>query len=191
MLPDDVLLAIFGFFVEKERFPTAEWQTLVHVCRCWRSLVFGSPRRLNLRLYCSNKTPARGTLDIWPALPLFIVCIGMAKSMDNIAAVLERSDCVCYIRLAGLESSDLEKPLAAMQVPFPKLTDLVLWSKGETLSVLPDSFLGGSTPRLEALSLSGIPFPGLPNLLLSATHLVVLTVIFTIFLIPDTFHPRQ
>ena len=180
MLPDDVLLDIFDFFVQEYYFSKEdmeEWQTLVHVCRRWRSLVLGSPRRLNLRLFCSDKTPARGTLDVWPALPLFIGCREMAESVDNIVAVLERSDRVCYISLTDLESSDSEKLLAAMQVPFPELTHLLLYLNGkidETLSVLPDSFLGGSAPRLEYLWLYGIPFPGLPNLLLSATHLVVI-----------------
>jgi hypothetical protein len=40
------------------------------------------------------------------------------------------------------------------------------------LGVIPDSFLDGSAPRLRLFELSGIPFPGLPKLLLSATHLV-------------------
>jgi hypothetical protein len=40
-----------------------------------------------------------------------------------------------------------------------------------TVLPIPDSFLGGSTPRLQYLSLDNIPFPGLPNLLLSAIHL--------------------
>jgi hypothetical protein len=39
-------------------------------------------------------------------------------------------------------------------------------------AVIPDSFLGGFAPRLEGLYLTGVPFPGLPKLLLSATHLV-------------------
>ncbi len=38
--------------------------------------------------------------------------------------------------------------------------------------IVPESFLGGSAPRLRRLSLNHTPFPGLPNLLLSATHLV-------------------
>jgi hypothetical protein len=48
------------------------WQSLVHVCRRWRSLVLGSPRRLNLRLLCTPKTHARDTLDVWPALRLIV-----------------------------------------------------------------------------------------------------------------------
>jgi F-box-like len=174
MLPDDVLLDIFDFFAEEYSFSKEgieEWQTLVHVCRRWRRLVFGSPRRLNLRLFCSDETPARGTLDVWPALPLFIVGGGMAESVDNFLAILERSDRVRYIRLMGFRSLELEKVSAAMQVPFPELTYLVLHSNDE-MSVLPDSFLGGSAPRLEHLELDRIPFPGLPKLLLSTTHLV-------------------
>jgi hypothetical protein len=77
------------------------------------------------------------------------------------------------ISLVNISSSRLENLLAALQKPFPELTDLQLRSYGEV--VLPDSFLGGSAPRLRILTLTCIPFPGLPNLLLSATHLVHLT----------------
>jgi F-box-like len=174
MLPDDVLLRIFDFFMEERRGSLKvvfeEWHTLVHVCHRWRSLAFGSPRRLNLCLVCSDKTPARDTLDVWPALPLFIRCNETVESVDNIVAVLEHSDRVCDIYL-DFKGSDLEKISAAMQVPFLELTSLWLWSNGKMVSALPDSFLGGSAPRLERLELSGIPFPGLPKLLLSATNL--------------------
>ena len=61
-----------------------------------------------------------------------------------------------------------------MRVPFPELTFLRLWLGDETVSALPDSFLGGSAPRLEYLWLRRVPFPGLPKLLLSATHLTIL-----------------
>ncbi len=64
-----------------------------------------------------------------------------------------------------------------MQMPFPELTVLVLRFSSvvpASVSPIPDSFLGGSAPRLQRLGLVGIPFPGLPKLLLSATHLVEL-----------------
>ena len=48
---------------------------------------FGSPLRLNLRLFYSKKTPARHTLYVWPALPLIIVCDERAESVDGIVAV--------------------------------------------------------------------------------------------------------
>jgi len=59
-----------------------------------------------------------------------------------------------------------------MQVPFSELTDLVLESYNGRVAFFPDSFLGGSTPRLKTLQLGRIPFPGLPNLLSSAPHLI-------------------
>jgi hypothetical protein len=92
--------------------------------------------------------------------------------VDNIIAGLERCVRVCRIELMFVQSSELEIILAAMQQPFPELTLLVLTTFSETVQVVPDSFLGGSAPRLEYLMLDGIPFPGLPKLLLSATHLV-------------------
>ena len=180
MLPDDVLLEAFDVYVNENleerdfyKKPMEKWQTLVHVCRRWRRLVFGSPRRLKLRLVCSPTTPARDTLDVWPPLPIFIGCNDKGEeAAGDISTVLERRDRVIKVHLFTLNDSDLEETLATMQVPFPELTDLLLYSNVGTMSVLPDSFLGGSAPRLESLSLKRIPFPGLSKLLLSATHLV-------------------
>ena len=178
MLPDDVLLEIFDFYVDevKDGYYKTKievWQTLVHVCRRWRRVVFGSPRRLNLQLVCTSQTPARDTLDVWPSLPLLILELKRrTEDVDNIMAVLERSDRVVQIHLFTDYDRDLENVLKAMQVPFPELTDLNFGFQEGMVSVLPDSFLGGSAPRLRSLSLIRIPFPGLPKLLLSATHLV-------------------
>ena len=179
-LPDDVLLSIFGQYVNDDAQDLTEreraWQSLVHVCRRWRIIIFGSPRHLNLQLVCRERTPARDTLDVLPALPIIIKCYGGYEigSVDDITAVLERSDRVCQIALANVPSPDFEIILAEMQQPFPELTDLFLsgLSSGGTVRVVPDSFLGRSAPRLKFLMLNSIPFPGLPKLLLSATHLV-------------------
>ena len=68
MFPDVALLKIFDCYVDQARgddgdSPEIEaWHTLVHVCRKWRSVVFGSPRRLNLRLLCTKRTPVREML---------------------------------------------------------------------------------------------------------------------------------
>ena len=163
------------------------WQTLIHVCRRWRSVVFGSPRRLNLRLVCTTGTPARDTLDVWPSLPLLIRDSDSdyptedvddsdhpAEDVDNIIAALECSDRVGKIYLFELDDLELETVLVAMQVLFLELTHLMLRSNDGTVSVLPNSFLGGSAPHLRFLELQRIPFLGLPNLLLSATHLASL-----------------
>ena len=181
MLPDDVLLEIFDLYVDEDldkyeyyKTEIEVWQTLVHVCCRWRRVVFGSPRRLNLRLVCTSKTPARDTLDVWPSLPLLLRVqdSNPTEDVDEILAVLERSDRIVKIKLSSVNGSNSEIVLAAMQVPFPELTVLLLHGDLGMVSVLPDSFLGGSAPRLQVLWLSRIPFPGLPKLLLSATHLV-------------------
>ena len=117
-------------------------------------------------------------LDVWPALPLIILCYGDYRpgSVDSIIAGLERIDRVRLIDLADVWGSDLDVLLGAMQQPFPELTRLLLHSRqdsrGEVVPVVLDSFLGGSAPGLRHLHLDCIPFPGLPNLLLSATLLV-------------------
>ena len=175
MLPDEVLLAVFDFCADEDERGNEEieaWQTLVHVCRRWRNVVFGSPRRLNLRLVCTSRTRA---LDIWPALPIFIQ-FGRGlreENVDNIVALLKRSSRVCQVNLS-VSSSHLEKVLAAMQQPFLGLRHLALKLEpnGETVPVLPDLFLGESAPCLQSLFFRGIPFPALPKLLLSATQLV-------------------
>ena len=176
-LPDEVLLAIFDFYMDKDSFKRKEveaWQSLVHVCRRWRSVVFGSPRRLNLRLVCQPEMPARDTLDVWPPLPLVVWdCVSEEEHVESIVAVLERTDRVCQINLGLIYGiSPWEVVSAPMQKTLPELTDLVLYSYCPSETVLPNSFLGGSAPRLRRLRLDGILFPGLPKLLLSAPHLV-------------------
>ena len=135
--------------------------------------MFGSPRRLNLRLVCTPQTPAKDSLDVWPTFPLIIEAIGLVSSaMDNVIMALGQSNRICQVWFLLLGGWQLEKVLTPMQVSFPELTDLRLRSYGET-PVIPDSFLGGSAPQcLRYLHLDNIPFPGLPKLLLSATHLV-------------------
>jgi hypothetical protein len=96
------------------------------------------------------------------------------KGVGNIVAALEHNDRITELDLFILASLELEKALTAMQQPFPALTHLDLGAGDETTSAVPASFLGGTAPRLRSLTLHSIPFPGLPTLLLSANHLVVL-----------------
>jgi hypothetical protein len=134
VLPDEVLLEIFYFYVNMR--PSYEgkpgidaWQSLVHVCRRWRSLVLESPRRLNLQLCCTSKTPARDTLDIWPTLPLIVRDImALSTGTDNIIAALGQSNRVCEADL-HIAGGQFEEVLAPMQVSFPKLTVMQLWSR--------------------------------------------------------------
>lgn len=177
MLPDVPLLAIFDFYVAQT--PKA-WYRLVHVCRTWRSVVFGSLCRLNLRLYCTDSTSVKDTLDIWPLLSIVITVDNYREtwSTDNINMALEHNDRIRELRFQRVTGSQLGNifKLAAVQQPFPVLTHLELralyhtWP--EMTPVIPASFLGGSAPLLQSLWRDFILFPELPKLLLSATQLV-------------------
>jgi len=107
----------------------------------------------------------------------------MSKPQDanNIIAALKQHDRVCEIDINGwvddIPNSVLIKICAMeMRDPFLALTYLRLLSKDEDGPVLSDSLLGGSAPRLQTLYLRGLPFPALPNLLLSTRDLVRLTI---------------
>jgi hypothetical protein len=201
MLSDDVLVETFYFYVDVdadedlglfEESGIGKWITLTHVCRRWRSLVFQSPRRLNLRLLCTPKTPARDALDIWPPFPLIIrdvddIFDDEPSSADNIIAALEHNDRVSRIQLDRFSSSQFGylTDSAEMQKPFPELTDLHLGIYGDDGPMLPDSFLGGTAPqRLRSLKLDNVPFRGLPKFLTSSI------LASTAFPVPDTSHPR-
>jgi hypothetical protein len=180
MLPNGVLLKVFDFHVggnavSIKKSKVEGWITLAHVCRRWRSVLFQSSRRLNLRLFCTPKTPAEDTLDIWPPLPLIVVDLCKASlGAKNILAALKHNHRMCKITIMCDLDSELKyyTNSTAMQKPFPELTDLSLEGYYRSVPILPDSFLGGNAPRLRSLLLGGISFPGLPKLLLTATHLV-------------------
>ena len=175
MLPEVALLRIFNFYLDEDQIEA--WHTLVHVCREWRILVFGSPRCLDLRLLCTDSASVREKLDVWPLLPIVVRAKGFRSSkLDNIVAALEHNDRICQLQLSlPFRSSDRKQILVAMERPFPALTKLQFhWAHhgDQTMWVDPDSFLGGSAPSLQSLILERIPF--LPKLLLSATRLVEL-----------------
>lgn len=186
MLPNVVLLEVFECYLQDHwdgyqpiyHADSEQWPTLVHVCQKWRGIIFGSPRRLNLQLHCNPQSPARELLGIWPPLPILIWYRPLWDTKlreDNIIAALEHNDRVCQITLDYEPNSRLENFVVSMQEPFPALTALYLLSeRHKEAPILCDSFLGGYAPRLQYLFLTGIPFPALPKLLLSATHLVTL-----------------
>jgi hypothetical protein len=114
-------------------------------------------------------------LDIWPPLPIYIYAYPPAgKSqlwgVSNIMAALKQQNRVWGICIRGIPTSLLKQ----LVEPFPALTILILMSNDYKAPMLPDSFLGGSAPRLREIVLRGIPFLGLGKLLLSTTDLVTL-----------------
>jgi hypothetical protein len=180
VLPDDVLLLVFDCYLAHA--PRVEsWHTLVHVCRRWRSIVFESPRRLNLRIACTNKMRVREKLHAWPAVPIVVsgYCDSPSGLNHNIEAALEHNDRICRIKIVS--SWYLESVFAALEEQFPALTDLELWSIDDDAAPVfpnPAKFLGGSS-HLRSLELGGISIPGLPNFLLSLTDLVELRIDLT------------
>jgi hypothetical protein len=148
------------------------WRSLVHVCRRWRCLVFGSPRHLNLEICYTPRPCERKSLYVWPTPFLVILGSILETSVVNIIAKLKLSDRVSQIHLKCYTTLQAENLWTAMQMPFPEL--VVLNLRGSEVPALPDSFLGRSAPRLRYLHLNAVPFPGLPKLLLSTTHLAYL-----------------
>jgi len=178
-LPDDILLKIFKTSIDgiesyfKFRFsPSEEWHALVHVCRRWRNLVFTSPRHLNLVLLCwSPNRSAKEMLDIWPELPISVHHFHPSRqAADDVVAVLKLNHRVSGIRLAHPTNTAWETFAPLMQHSFPALTHL--WVESYSPKQISRSFLGGSAPSLRDLVMIAVPFPALPELLLSATNLV-------------------
>ena len=169
-------MEIFLFYRGAFNFPpTWWWKNLTDICRRWRQIIFASPRFLDLQLKCTNKTPTRTSLDIWPPFPIRIFCHSWKlddEGQDNIIAALEHHDRVTQIRI---ESSRLETYSALAQKPFPVLTYLDLRSSDTTAPVLHEEFLWGSTPRLQRFALHNITFPTFPKFALSCSSLSGLT----------------
>src|SRR5579863_6893136 len=106
VLPDVVFLEIFDFYRKESKDPAVRtpivwyspswrWKELVQVCRKWRHIIFGSPRRLDLRVVCT-KTTSTTSLDIWPFALIDIICFPPytvnEEGVANVIAVVERHD---------------------------------------------------------------------------------------------------
>jgi len=185
VLSDDVLVEIF-FYVNTMDWRSMQyrWHALVNVCRRWRYVVFSSPRRLDLRLEYCGHVPLSEVSDAWQVLPVILKTSfselrhpKFDQRWENRVATLESKhhNRICEIHFPDLPSFLWERFAAAMQKSFPELTNLQVSVYGvDPMSVLPDSFLGGSAPHLRQLGLEGISFPSVPRLLLSADGLVKL-----------------
>ncbi|KAI0003331.1 hypothetical protein BJV74DRAFT_525123 [Russula compacta] len=185
VLPDEVLLDVFHFYGKKLTMDEWWWTRLARVCQRWRSIILVSPHFLDLKIICTGRTPTRTSLDTWPPFPILITWLPErfdpkgVKEQDNIIAALEHHDRISHISLGYLPNNILGRFVTLMQEPLPALTHLRLSSSPSAngpgpAPVLPETFLGGSAPRLRSLTLSGVAFPTLPTLLLSSSDLVYL-----------------
>ena len=143
------------------------WKDLTDVCRRWRCIIFASPHFLDLQLRCTERTPTRTSLNIWPPFPIVVSSDPWWWDDDNIIAALEHHDRVIRINLRRFPA----KLSAVTQKPFPVLKRFYLRSSDEIAPVLHEGFLGGSTPRLRRFSLYNIGFPAFPKLALSCSSL--------------------
>jgi len=136
-------------------------------------------------------------LDIWPCLPLPTVIdvqdMQSKEDTTNIIAALREHNQVCKICYYHWQFQDfLLEEFSVINEPFPVLTSLKLFSSGQNMPVLPNSFLGGSAPHLRLLDLKGIPYPSIGKLLLSTTNLVQLAlwdISYSRYIVPETIIP--
>ena len=180
ILPDDVHLDIFDMYGgDDDHFPIRMWVSLVHVCRRWRRIVFASPRRLRLVLECDARTSVSKLLDTWPPLPITIRYspVDAIEGEENIITTLELRDRITGITFDKLRGSENLERFST--TPFPALTrlDLVSERRFHPGLIFPEAFLGGSAPQLRSFTSYSIKFVELPNVVLSATHLVKLTLL--------------
>jgi hypothetical protein len=180
VLPEDVILEILyklacndisGKWLWQREWQQ-EWHRLAHVCQQWRTIIFASQRRLDLRLLCTHKTSIKQTLDIWPAFP--IVVRHISSRLDdwfNIIATLRQRDRICEINFDFINLHTTVFKI--MQEPFPLLESLAFPTCGGVVACA-SSFLGGSAPHLRVLHLDAFHYKEfkLPPILSSATHLV-------------------
>ncbi|KAI0267755.1 hypothetical protein BC834DRAFT_57611 [Gloeopeniophorella convolvens] len=187
ILSDDILLEIFDFY--RLSATTAlrsgggpiryewPWDVLAHVCRRWRRIVFASPRRLNLRLVCTYRTPVRVGLPSWPSLPILANYDHGRESLapgdeDNIVFVFKFPYRLYRLSLSATSSLVSKLSVARLGKPLPMLEYLSLQSESGSAIVFPKTFLFGPARSLRYISLANVTLPALPRLLSSAKNLV-------------------
>ena len=188
MLSGDDLLEIFDSY---RKIPVHEpffrvqlvwsWHLLVHVCRRWRQIIFESPHRLNLQILCTQKTPVKDNLFIWPTLPIVIKYSNTKRNprpegVGNVIASFQQANRVCHVEL-NVTKSMFEKMVPFMLESFPELTHIDIYPEPATdgsMGVLPGEFLGGSGPRLQEISFDNHSFPSLSTFLLSTSNFISL-----------------
>ena len=181
VLPDEAFLEIFSCYLVEQSKHIEPWIPLVHVCQRWRSIIFASPRRLDVRVFYTPNRPVKAMLGFWPNLPIQILVNRYQSSRwqgeSNVVAALEHTDRICQIKLDG-PCFQLEQIIPAMQKPLPALTSLAIgcsdYDYQQAMPVIPEAFLGGSAQDLRSCDLLAVEFPGIWKLLLTTNHLVTL-----------------
>ena len=185
ILPDNVLLEIFDLYrldaMTQSGGRPWKWHHLAHVCQQWRRIISTSPRRLDLRILCDNRTPI-GILHVWPTLPLVVSFKAARDSTlmpENITAALRHPDRICQIEL--YVTSSMTRSLAEMIQKPCRVLESISITVGDAITTgtsIPtcNAFLGGFAPRLKEIKLDGIfyPFPKLRQVFSSINNVVEL-----------------
>ena len=183
-LNDDVLLSIFGSYRldDDENWNLQlRWFKLIHVCRRWRHLIYGSPSHLNLHLLCTNGTPVADMLNHSPPLPLILNYHNRRATLttednEGILLALQHHDRVRRIAFHA-PPQGLHKFFTAMNENFLTLERLsILSTSGDDARlVMPRAF---QAPRLSHLTLLGVTLSTEPRSLASTVSLVSLTLTY-------------
>ncbi|KAH9037016.1 hypothetical protein EDB84DRAFT_1481771 [Lactarius hengduanensis] len=181
---DDILLGVFIYYRlidEKGWNLRLGWRKLSHVCRRWRSLLYGSAFHLDMHILCTNSSPLVDTLSHLPSLPLVIdyhgeTTTGTMGTIDELgmSQALQLRDRVRRVVLS-IPSVSLHRLLVLMDGSYPILQHLCLSSTSQEVDaglILPRTFMA---PNLRYLNLLGISLPTKLPLLSSTVALVTLT----------------
>ncbi|KAH9020221.1 hypothetical protein EDB85DRAFT_533699 [Lactarius pseudohatsudake] len=165
---DDILLGVFIYYRlidEKGWNLRLGWRKLSHVCRRWRSLLYGSAFHLDMHILCTNSSPLVDTLSHLPSLPLVIDYHGEtttgtmgAKDELGMSQALQLRDRVRRVVLS-IPSVSLHRLLVLMDDSYPILQHLCLSSTSQEVDaglILPMTFMA---PNLRYLNLLGISLP--------------------------------
>jgi hypothetical protein len=136
---------------------------------------------LHLQLLFTYESSVKEALDIWPELPIAILACKFGPSqprmqilVTNIITALKQHDRVRDIHLVGYPKT-LSKLFSAMTKPFPSLVNLTIMTDPSSEAMIPNSFLGGSAPRLQSIEFRGILCHAIVELLWSTRNLVFLS----------------
>jgi hypothetical protein len=199
ILNDDVLLSIFNLYrlADPDEYEDGTgmtigwshqrwWYKLAHVCRQWRNIIFGSPSRLDLHLYCTKGVPVADMLAHSPRLPLTIDYHTMGpremttEDESGIFIALSCRDRVRHIDFWMLPN--VGKFVTVMDDQFPILERMHIYSRTEV--VLPVTF---QAPNLRHLRLwrTSLPIRS-PLLTTTAAGLVTLSLLN---ILPSAYFP--
>jgi hypothetical protein len=180
-LDDDALLQIFSCYRledEDNWYHQLSWLTLVHVCRKWRYLIYGSWSYLDVCHLITHNSTSMDPPGHLPHLPLVIACSDRTNTMtrsgeDNIHLGLQYGGRIRRVALRA-PSSSLRMWLEQMNKHFPRLQALSLFSTTtEDMSLVLSELL--QAPELRHLSLHGVGLPKRLSLLSSMISLSTLS----------------